>query len=82
MKSVYKIDDVSYRTDLLIWIRGDFKLNKELKDEVQKLINCCFDSFSFVFCLIIIYLKASIKIAVIRAKKGLNELETSMNMAK
>ena len=34
MKSIYRIEDASYKTDLVKWVRSDFKTNKDLKDEV------------------------------------------------
>lgn len=34
MKNIYKIEDASYRIDLIKWIRSDFKINKNLQDEV------------------------------------------------
>ena len=35
VKSINRIDDMSYRTELTNWLRHDFKLNKNLSDEVR-----------------------------------------------
>jgi hypothetical protein len=34
-KNVYKIDDVHYRKYITDWVRGDFRSNKDLTDEVN-----------------------------------------------
>ena len=36
MRNIYKIEDASYKIDLIKWIRSDFKVNKNLQDEVLK----------------------------------------------
>ncbi len=35
IKSVSRIDDDYYKTDMKIWARNDFKANKNMKDEVS-----------------------------------------------
>jgi hypothetical protein len=36
-KNVNKIEDLHYRKYVSDWVRGDFRSNKELKDEVKTL---------------------------------------------
>ena len=37
IKSVSKIDDDYYRTDMKMWARNDFKANMKMTDEVSSL---------------------------------------------
>jgi hypothetical protein len=66
-----------YKKDILIWVRNDFKRNKELKDQV--ILNLIFQIKHSIFSF---KTKTSINFEITRGKKSLNELKISMNLAK
>ena len=54
VKSINRIDDISYRTELTNWLRHDFKLNKNLSDEVRLFsFDFSLDCINFAITLVI-----------------------------
>ena len=35
VKTCFEIEDSVYKKELLMWVRSDFKRNKEIKDQVN-----------------------------------------------